>query len=143
MGYFKRFSKQNEKKHCAYRQYRKKNQIAHIRSSFATKSQVKDAYDLVYRQLLEQQKRGNALAVEQLEKMLDDFSNPIKQSDDQCILLNELCFNGDEPKKRWVKIKKIGTVQKTNYGTVVWFVNGGEMYVSESVNEVMKLIRER
>ena len=99
MAYFVPIRKKH--KYRVQRKYTKRNPVAQIKTC-ASKSQIMDAYGIVYRQMLKQQAKGNFEAVKQLGQCLYDFDKTKKQDDNKCILLNEVAYNG-VIKNRWVK----------------------------------------
>ncbi len=141
MGHFKPIRRRSAGKYCAEHTYRRKNPVVHVKS-YASKAQIMDAYDLMYREMLRHESRGDKDSARQLEMILEDFGRTKKDDDDKCVLVNEVMFDGTM-RKRWVHINRIDSVSKARMNTRIRFVDGVTMYVNETVDEVLLSIRRR
>ncbi len=139
MAYFEPIRKKH--RYRVQRKYARKNPIAQIKTS-ASKSQIMDAYGIVYRQMLKQQAKGNLESAKQLGQCLCNLGKTKKQDENKCIQLNEVLYNG-VTKNRWVRIQNIHTIEKGVQSTKIILTNGNIMYVQESVNKVVTLIKQR
>ena len=141
MGRFRKMHRKGAGKHCAERKYNRRNPVVRVKS-YASKSQIVDAYGILYRELLKHESMGHEEEARQIEQILNGFQRTRKEDDDKCIQVNEVCFNGDA-KMRWIHINRIESVSKSETDTKIRFVDGGTMFVRETVDEVIGKIRRR
>lgn len=107
-----------------------------------SKSQVKDAYDILYRQMLRQERMGNGDAVRIIGSAIRGLDKQMPGHDGRCIAATEVGMDGSL-KHRWLKIDNIKIVRKTPNGTEIYFYDGGAMVVRESVQDIIVRTNER
>lgn len=123
------------------RRIRYRNQAVQINRR-PSRSQVRDAYDTVYRQMLKQERRGNVDAARAIESMIEGFSREIQVNDGKCIAVSQIGYDG-ALKQRWVRIDDVSGAMKTDSGTMVYFYDGTSMLVDEPVSSILTRIKQR
>lgn len=128
--------------YSAARKNRRRNSRVRICSS-TPKSQVMDAYAVMYRQMLRQQKMGHDAEAAQIEMAMREMDGMASiKATNPSITVREINLDGSLS-LRTLDARKICDIQQHGDGTLIFSDDGTRVFAQETAGKILSMLRKK